>query len=280
MTTAIEGIGRDRLAELRSKYDISLTDDVADHASIPDESKFVSTFYSKVANIKAKLSDIDSEINELNQNYKVLLGTSTGTSEHKKLKEKIGPLRKSANTKLFEVKDGVAELQRENKKVAFLSAEYRMRENQQMALNQEFTRLLEKFNRVNATFREMEEGNLKRQIKVVDPDLPDEKVEQMLEDKEFDISKYMDKILLGSSAKSTVTAMYMSAKETRDDLLELETSMEELVVLFRDLNTLVRDQSSMINNIEFNVQRTSEAMAEGVKNVRTARKRAKKCIIM
>lgn len=270
--------GRDRLSELRANYTTYL-DLMDDEQDVPAESKFVGTFYNHVSSIEKKLSNAESGTEFLQKSYSSLIVMTSGTKEYKETKTEIEEKRNATNKLLFEVRGDLDQMKKDMTKVKILTAEYRIRENQHLDLTNRFRTALEKYNRCNTEFYEKEENNLKRQIKVVDPSLSDDKVEEMIQQKDFDISSFMDKVFLSSSTKSTISAVYQSAKETRDDLLALEDSMEELLQLFRDLNTLVHDQQSVINNIEYNAHRAAVAVEKGLQDIKKSRKMKKKCII-
>lgn len=85
------------------------------------------------------------------------------------------------------------------------------------------------FQRVNAEYKERHRNNLARQIRIANRDATDEEIDAIIEDPNFSEANFFAKRLMyASSAAQTAQSMYDEIKETRDDLLKLETDMNEL----------------------------------------------------
>lgn len=85
------------------------------------------------------------------------------------------------------------------------------------------------FQRVNVEYKERHRDNLARQIRIANKDATEEEIEKMIENPNFSEATFFATQLMNTSAAShTARSMYNEIKETRDDLLKLETDMTEL----------------------------------------------------
>lgn len=144
-------------------------------------------------------------------------------------------LRDENSKRIESVKEELQKMSDENmhqaKKEAkgeFKSAELRIRENQAMTITNEFMVAIKEYQRIQTNFKEKHREDLKRQVKISVKNISDEEAENMLDSENFSEETFYANQLMNTTAASTAKAVYAELKETRDDLLKLEASMNEL----------------------------------------------------
>lgn len=102
----------------------------------------------------------------------------------------------------------------------------RIRENQHMSITNEFMAAIKEYQRVQLDFKTKHRESMIRQVKIAMKDVDDEKAEEIIDSNEFNEETFLAAQIMKS--ETTSKAMFAEIKETRDDLLKLETSMNEL----------------------------------------------------
>mmetsp|Transcript_285 Transcript_285/g.519 ORF Transcript_285/g.519 Transcript_285/m.519 type:complete len:265 (+) Transcript_285:183-977(+) len=78
-------------------------------------------------------------------------------------------------------------------------------------------------------------------------------------------------IMLSKAAADTIAVETELAKETRSKLEDLHMDMEELVECSRELNGLLRDRQTNIDNIQAQLQQANSNMRKGTADLKVAR---------
>jgi len=135
------------------------------------------------------------------------------------------------------------------------------------------TQLIQKFRKIVADYQEMQEDFKKKaneraikEIKMANPNLNDEEVQQLLLTQDQEEPKKQ----LSKSQQSTLETYHDEALETRKDVLLIEQSLIELQELFVTMEKLVDQQSQLLDNIEANCERSAEYMNQGVQTLKEA----------
>lgn len=244
----------------------------------------MSNFFKDVSEIKDRIKKISKDSSLLERKYATILSDIKASNSAEEDKEEIESLRKGISKEIDSVKEKLKNFENNNKKIMEEdgegSAEYRMRVSQFRMLQKSFQESCQEYAKVQSEYKSKQEETLKRHIRIVNSNATDEEVEKMLSDPNVELSQLFSQAIIGSSALHTRDAIYNRVKETRDDLLRLEDGMNELVELFRDLNTLVHSQQALFDSIEINVMKASDYVEKGIANTKAAKKHQKKSRIM
>lgn len=123
-----------------------------------------------------------------------------------------------------------------------------------------------------------------RQIKLVQPDATEEKIEDIWQSEGGVESLYKERILTGR-INGQVRMTYNSVLGKYEDIRLLERSVAELHQMFLDMAYLTEEQGEILDHIEFHLKRTNSYVEDGNENTYKAigfqRKiRKKQCWIM
>lgn len=141
-------------------------------------------------------------------------------------------LRKKNGSIIEEVKDAIKQLGDENKTLSGQEGEkkssiLRIRENQYMAVTNDFMAAIKEYQRVQSEFKEQHRQTMIRQVKIAMKDVNDEKAEEIVDSGEFNEENFLAAQVM-KSVESTSKSALAEIKETKADLLKLEESMNEL----------------------------------------------------
>jgi t-SNARE complex subunit (syntaxin) len=253
-----------------------------DDLAVPDDSRFVDTFYAEVAKIKQLLDFVNNSVIKLETTY---TKSFTAIKNEKKVaenKRKITEMQESIDGSLKEIKQSLLtmhELNMKIKKEKSESAEVRMRENQHAQLTDQMLKALETYNQVQAACKQKYEDTLVRQVKVAAGDeLTEEEAVQLVKEggvQEENLFKHnLLNIKKHTLTGQTVNTIEAETKETLQDLKRLERSMDELQEMFQDLHALIMMQGELLDNIEINVEKSIDYMEQGIDNMKSAKKHA------
>ena len=98
---------------------------------------------------------------------------------------------------------------------------------------QEVLDLMGKYEKIQNKYKRSHEDKLKRQIKLTYQIEDEQKIDEILNDPNFQEEKLISGFFLGKATQQTINAQYNEIKETRDDLQNLSLSMSELQSMFQ-----------------------------------------------
>lgn len=75
---------------------------------------------------------------------------------------------------------------------------------------------------------------------------------------------------LGHSSQTQIADPTLQIRERDKELTHIAQSIADLAELFKDLSTLVIDQGTLLDSVEYNIEQTSVQMSEAVKELDTA----------
>uniref|UniRef100_A0A0W0FGW8 t-SNARE coiled-coil homology domain-containing protein n=1 Tax=Moniliophthora roreri TaxID=221103 RepID=A0A0W0FGW8_MONRR len=80
-------------------------------------------------------------------------------------------------------------------------------------------------------------------------------------------------LLLGNAPLLGLSADSLDLQNRDREITEIAKSIASLAELFKDLSTLVIDQGTLLDSIEYNIEQTAVQMGEAVKELDTATRR-------
>eukprot|EP00730_Choanoeca_flexa_P016745 TRINITY_DN7976_c0_g1_i1.p1 TRINITY_DN7976_c0_g1~~TRINITY_DN7976_c0_g1_i1.p1 ORF type:complete len:302 (+),score=93.05 TRINITY_DN7976_c0_g1_i1:194-1099(+) len=239
--------------------------------SAPEETPFMRNFFAKVKRVRDNIAVIEENIEVVAQkHHQLLVEVSKERSDaiNKELHDYMSKIKMNANA----VRKDLKVMEQENKRAqtegvyedGSVDTDLRIRQSQHSTLSRKFVKVMTRYNDVQAENKRKYAESVKRQCRVVDPDIDEETMERVIEHGTEGL--FTGKRLADAEAKLN------EIKDRHKDIQELEKSLMELHEMFTDMATLVASQGEMIDRIEFSVERSHNYVKEASKQVTIARK--------
>jgi t-SNARE complex subunit (syntaxin) len=159
------------------------------------------------------------------------------------------------------------------------SAKTQMRSNLYQTHVRRFQQVMNEYNSAAQSFKQELQKRQRRELQIVVPDLPEEKLDEIVESgRSQDIIK---QALVSDSLQETVRII----EERHLEILKLEQQVLEIYELFRDLATLVDLQQESLDVIETRIQHAKNYAEKGEAELYEAedyqrKARNRKCCIL
>nr|XP_060641616.1 syntaxin-2 isoform X1 [Anolis sagrei ordinatus] len=265
---------RDRLAELAAGTQNE------EATVIVENDHYMEDFFQEVEEIRKYMTKIAGVVEEVKKKHSIIL---SATHPKDKLKEELEELnkeiRKAANTVHSKLKAIEQSLIRDGN-ANCTSADVRIRKSQHAVLTWKFVEVMTTYNTTQTVFRERTKDQIRRQLEITGKTTTDEELEDMLES--GNLSIFTSDIILDTK----ITREALDEIESRhNDIIKLESSIQELHKMFMDMAMLVEVQGEMVNSIEKNVMNAVDYVEHAKEETKKAVKyqskaRRKKWIIL
>ncbi|CAI4229343.1 unnamed protein product [Auanema sp. JU1783] len=219
----------------------------------------------RMRDVRITLDRITSELDSLKRKQMQILSLTVADPRDKDvLENQIATIRQSTNDlrkSVKEIDDEFLEFAR----IAHSNAEVRIRKNQIELLRRKLRDLMTSFHETHADYRSRVSVRVRRQLQAVGGDVSEEDINRVLAgnaDKLF----FREVNPLSISERATLE----DAKKRHNEILELEKSIATLEEIAVDIQHLVETQGEMVDNIERNVEDTTNYVHQGGRNVKQA----------
>ena len=149
------------------------------------------------------------------------------------------------------------------------SPELRMKQQTLSSLRLKLKELLQSTNAIQLEYKKNTQKKIKRQLKIVNPDLNDQQLEELSKDADAG-KKLISEMVMGPH--TTMVAAVSDIKQKYEDILKLERSVMQVHKLFEDLALLVHEQVLMMDSIELNLKAANNYLEKGEKHLQKAKK--------
>lgn len=150
------------------------------------------------------------------------------------------------------------------------NTEVRLRTNMHGTLTTKFVELMQHYNDIQTDYDNKYRDRLKREYKIVKPDMPEEEIEEAIQTGES--SAFQGEMADRKAAEDALAYI----QNRHQDLVRLQASIKELHGLFVDMALLVAKQGELIDQIEYNVTTAQSHMQKATAQLKTANVYAKK----
>lgn len=243
-----------------------------EHAALPDTME-MGAFFAQVREGEALLDEIEKLTDECEQCSKRLLDATseeTVRSDEAMLNRLVDSIGQ-AGTRCRGI------IQRMQQRTAALAADapegsgdVRMRRSKAAAMTQRFSRLMDRFQRVQAANRREHRALVERQYRVMRPEAGAEEV-AALTDAVGQMTLTTQQIFaLGTRGVDPRQAL-ADMRRRRDDVMAIEQGIENLRRLFVDMENLLEAQGEQLDSLEKQVERTLEYTETARAELRRAR---------
>lgn len=228
----------------------------------------------EIDDIKNIIKDMDEVRQKLKDAYNKSLTSVSASGEHKNV-QVVQLELKNMGIKIKAAKKALEKMNNKTKKMTAqqgLSAIVRIRETQYAELLREFLNRKTKFEAMKQKYEENSKNRVERGLRIINPDITDEMVQNIIEKQELTTEDLFQKQLkLTASQKHTLDAHLSEAMDTHREILELQRSFMELHAMFQDFATILEEQEPMLDVIDQNITRANSEIVKGTQNMRDAK---------
>lgn len=263
---------RDRLSEFRRKGNQDGEDYGIDrNPSIPitpltDHSTRTQLFFEAINEINLSIDQLQERVEAVKKKQNdILLQTVVQSTEKNQLEEIISDIKNTIKVLRSRVKRIEADIRSEELNGTMqikTGADLKIRKNQCEFINKRLRDVLFLFNDSQIEYKNRVSKRVKRQLDMAGEHLTEKEVNTMLDSHSEQIFyKTLNPISLAGR-------MALEDAEARHkEILNLETSINELNEIFTDIHDLVKSQSFMVDNIASNIESAVDYTDEGRVNV-------------
>eukprot|EP00002_Diphylleia_rotans_P018824 TRINITY_DN3644_c0_g1_i1.p1 TRINITY_DN3644_c0_g1~~TRINITY_DN3644_c0_g1_i1.p1 ORF type:complete len:297 (-),score=70.39 TRINITY_DN3644_c0_g1_i1:395-1285(-) len=248
---------------------------LAKDTQVSQGEEFMEAFYQEVGEIKHKMSKIRDNINSLttllDKQLSAVKKTDEKTSEVQIVIDETNALCMQIKSRLKELEKQVAQEKGER------SVQARIRRNTYNTISKQFVDLMTTYQEKQTQFKRQTQEKTTRQLRIVNPNISEEETQRIIE--QGASSVFVDALA------SKYNRVYNEVCERHQEILKLESSIQELHQLFVDMAVLVEAQGELLDQIEHSVSQsvayTEKAVVELKEGTKLQKKSRKKmCFLM
>ncbi|RZF40557.1 hypothetical protein LSTR_LSTR000436 [Laodelphax striatellus] len=217
-----------------------------------EDATYMENFFREVEQVRSWIDDIKLHVTEMKQIHDQLLLLPRPDEQMKQqLEDKtetVKQIAKNVNKHLKCMEQRIKNETDENSQNA-ATAGFRIRKTQYNTLLHLFVEAVTQFNLQQVYYKEKFEKRVQRVISLAKAQISDEKLEEILEQGDYNTIFNGDIITETKKAQKVLEEV----QKRQQELLKLEKSIIELSNLFSEMAMLVDQQGDMINNIEQHV---------------------------
>ncbi len=229
----------------------------------------LATFLPDIELAQNRIGDIKRAAREISEQADLLL-SATGADEAS-VTSSVQSKIESTNKVALMVKKLLTKLGEETETLKsrgeLSGAQLRMRETMVSTAMRKFQSVLTDYRASQDKFKTDVKGKFTRQLKIAQPDLTDEAVDELLRSGKS-AGELIKASVLKGDADARVTSVLESAQSQYSEVLALEKSMVELHQIFSDMSLLVTQQGELLDVIENQVKIAGQHVDEGNQQLR------------
>jgi len=265
---------RDRLAELKAQAAEHRDDndegtDIEADIEASEGEEFMEGFFKRIKSIRDSIAKVEDLIEKYEHKNADLL-VAVSKAQQKEINESITTISDEISTVSNRIRRDLKTMDDENKreeqmsKMTSLSADMRIRKSQQATLARKFVQVMSHFSELQAANKQKQRDQLKRQCKIVDPNITDEAIDNIAENG-------AENIFSGKRLAEAEAAL-SDIQDRHNEILKLEKSLTELHEMFLDLSIMIESQGEMIDRVEFSVDKAANYVQVARQNLSAAKK--------
>ncbi|GAN07283.1 t-SNARE [Mucor ambiguus] len=233
----------------------------------------VQGFLDEVSHVKESISQINYNVNTIRSFQSSMLQTADA-GELARNRQQVDNLTNETQNIMTHVKQKLKEIEPTSR-----HTDLAMRKNAFSSVTKSFMDAIEKHRRVALEFQKEEGQQLERQIKIANPNATPQEIQQAIASAEQGGGAVFAQQLLQSvsgeyrrqGAQNTLDAV----QERHEDIKRLAKSVQELSVLFEEMQQMLEAQSRVLDTIEQSAYETTGNLEQGVQYVEKAKTSAK-----
>ncbi|KAG1632458.1 hypothetical protein G6F44_010714 [Rhizopus delemar] len=227
----------------------------------------VQGFLDQVSHIKESISQINYNVTRIQSHQSSMLQTAD-VSELSRNRQSVEDLSAETQTIMTHVKQKLKEIEPTSR-----HTDLAMRKNTFSAVTKQFMDAIENHRRVAIDFQKAESVQLERQIKIANPNATPQEIEQAIAQAENGGAVFAQQLMQSSkrqSAQNTLDAV----QERHEDIRRLAKSVQELSILFEEMQSMLESQAKVLDQIESSAIDTTNQLEAGTQYIEKAKKSA------
>lgn len=240
-----------------------------DPAQTPEDAKMeMHLFLPQCTTVEANVKKIKHITEEMEKQHKTVLG-ATNDSERSRSKELLDQYVSSLKQVSAETRVTLRSLNERTEALAPAacsgSGSLRMRKTKQKNLMDKFTKAMKAFKTMQEKYNVKYKDQLARQVRIVNPQVSQEEMDQLLENPEgarammFDIGK-----------RKVAQQNLQDMKDRFDDVKKIAESIVELAALFTEMQEMIDMQGENLDRIETSMDNSGGYLDSAAKDLGSA----------
>ncbi|KAI8094879.1 t-SNARE [Gilbertella persicaria] len=233
----------------------------------------VQGFLDEISHIKESIQQINYNVNRVKSYQQSMLQTADA-NELSRNRQQVDDLTTETQTIMTHVKQKLKEIEPTSR-----HTDLAMRKNTFSAVTRSFMEAIENHRRVAVEFQKAESQQLERQIKIANPNATPQDIQEAIAGAEQGRNAVFAQQLMQSvssdyrrqGAQNTLDAV----QERHNDIRRLAKSVQELSVLFEEMQQMLEAQAKVLDTIEQSAYETTGQLETGVQYVEKAKASAK-----
>ncbi|NRA46596.1 MAG: hypothetical protein HRU09_16720 [Oligoflexales bacterium] len=217
-------------------------------------------FYLAVDSIMSSFKSIDKTTQEI-RGLEVELKAAFDSDKEAKVLSKLEKLRDQTNLLLKKTKANLDKMKSDTDEykngadpnIPNLGENIRIRETIFGSLVKKFGMETTEYQKSQLSIKESLDDKARRQVLSIAPELNDEELESIKNDREAR-AQILEAYISGGNINSEIKLTYVKASEKYNAVKKLEKNVTELHQMFLDLALLAQIQGEQLDNIEYNVK--------------------------
>jgi syntaxin 1B/2/3 len=233
----------------------------------------VQGFLDEVSNIKESINQINYNVNRI-KSYQASMLQTADANELSRNKQAVDDLSTETQNIMTHVKHKLKEIEPTSR-----HSDLAIRKNSFSAVTRSFMDAIENHRRVAVEFQKAEAQQLERQIKIANPNATAQEIQEAVNGAEQGRNAVFAQQLMqsvGSEYRRNNAQNALDAvQERHEDIRRLAKSVQDLSVLFEEMQQMLEAQSKVLETIEQSAYETTGHLEAGVQYVEKAKVSAK-----
>ena len=211
-------------------------------------------FFEEVDEIKKSILQYDQNIDSIESLHKRSLNEISEEQEAY-TQEQIESLSDETSSLSQSLKDRIKSLQSRSTKDS-------TKKTQAENLKRQFMNSIQRYQTVQATFRQRYRERAERQYRIVRPEATDAEVRDAIEDAHGE--QIFSQALMTSNRRGQAQTALSEVQNRHKEIQKIEQSMSELAQLFHDMELLVAEQEAPVQHIDNQTQGVQTDIEQGL----------------
>lgn len=229
----------------------------------------VQGFLDEVSHIKESINQINYNVNRIKSYQSSMLQTADA-NELSRNRQAVDDLSTETQNIMTHVKQKLKEIEPTSR-----HTDLAMRKNTFSSVTRSFMDSIENHRRVAVEFQKAEAQQMERQIKIANPNATPQEIQEAIAGAEQgrnavfaqQLMQSVDSEYRRNNAQNALDAV----QERHDDIRRLAKSVQELSVLFEEMQQMLEAQSKVLETIEQSAYETTAQLETGVQYVEKAK---------
>lgn len=233
----------------------------------------VQGFLDEISHVKESIQQINNNVTHIQSLQSSMLQTADA-GELSRSRQNVDNLTTETQNIMTHVKQKLKEIEPTSR-----HSDLAMRKNTFSAVTRSFMESIENHRRVALQFQKAEAQQLERQIKIANPNATQQEIQQAVAGAEQGRNAVFAQQLMqsvgGEYRRNNAQNALDAVQERHEDIRRLAKSVQELSVLFQEMEQMLEAQSHVLDTIEQSAFEATADLEQGVQYVEKAKESAK-----